>query len=325
MTASRPGWFGAAIVLFAACLFGSLGIASRFAYDAGVEPFAFVAWRASIGAIGLWAGILVVRRPAAIIAGFRDLGSRGRRWLAFGIVVSATLNLAAFLAFDNTTVALALLGFYTYPALVAGASVLLGRERLDAIRVAALALSLGGMSAVVLGGEGAAAAPGDNTLGIVLALVAALCQTAFVLSSRNYTSLAADKAMGSILAGSSVLAIALCLLTSGPAALAMPLASPQLVAGLAFVGLFAAALPSVLFLMGIRRIGGVRAGILMLFEPVVGVALAAAFLDERLAPVQVIGGITILVAAVLVQRGPSGSAAGAGPETPAIAPVPGGP
>ena len=42
-----------------------------------------------------------------------------------------------------------------------------------------------------------------------------------------------------------------------------------------FTGLFAAAIPSILFLTGIRLIGGTRAGILMLFEPVVGVALAA--------------------------------------------------
>jgi drug/metabolite transporter, DME family len=323
VTGARPAWFGAAIILIAASLFGSLGIASRFAYDAGIEPFAFVAWRAAIGAVGLWLGILAVRRPAAVLAGFRRLGASGRRWLAFGVVMSAALNLAAFLAFDNTTVALALLGFYTYPALVAGASVLLGRERLDAMRVVALALSLGGMAAVVLGGEGAVVAPGDNTLGIVLALTAAGCQTAFILSSRAYAALAADKAMGAILAGTAVLSIGLCLVTVGPAALLMPLGSPALLLGLAFVGLFAAALPSVLFLTGIRIVGGVRSGILMLFEPVVGVALAAAFLEERLAPAQFVGGLTILLAAVLVQR--SGSRSGTGIETPAVLPAPGGP
>ena len=41
----------------------------------------------------------------------------------------------------------------------------------------------------------------------------------------------------------------------------------------------------------------------MLFEPVVGVALAAVLLDEGLSPVQVAGGATILLAAFIVQRG----------------------
>ena len=42
---SRPPVAGVAIVLIAASLFGTLGPLSRFAYDAGMEPLAFVAWR----------------------------------------------------------------------------------------------------------------------------------------------------------------------------------------------------------------------------------------------------------------------------------------
>jgi hypothetical protein len=40
----------------------------------------------------------------------------------------------------------------------------------------------------------------------------------------------------------------------------------------------------------------------MLFEPVVGVALAAWLLSEGLAPIQVIGGLAILGAALILQR-----------------------
>ena len=40
----------------------------------------------------------------------------------------------------------------------------------------------------------------------------------------------------------------------------------------------------------------------MLFEPVVGVALAALLLHEGLAPIQVAGGVAILAAAVILQR-----------------------
>jgi drug/metabolite transporter (DMT)-like permease len=72
---------------------------------------------------------------------------------------------------------------------------------------------------------------------------------------------------------------------------------------LLFTGIFAAAIPSLGFLAGIRSIGGTRAGILMLFEPVVGVALAAWLLGEVLAPIQVIGAAAILGAAVVLERG----------------------
>ena len=46
----------------------------------------------------------------------------------------------------------------------------------------------------------------------------------------------------------------------------------------AWTGIFGAGIPTTLFLVGIRWIGGVRAGILALFEPVVGTLLAAALL-----------------------------------------------
>ena len=57
-----------------------------------------------------------------------------------------------------------------------------------------------------------------------------------------------------------------------------------------------------LFLTGIRLVGGTAAGILMLFEPVVGVLLAAWLLSEGLAPIQVLGGVAILAAALILQR-----------------------
>src|SRR5258705_13457922 len=53
----RPPVSGFLIVILAASLFGTLGPLSRFAYDAGMQPLPFVAWR---GAIGLVATALFV-------------------------------------------------------------------------------------------------------------------------------------------------------------------------------------------------------------------------------------------------------------------------
>lgn len=320
MPTARAAWLGTLIVVIAAALFGSLGVLSRFAYAEGMEPFAFVAWRAGVGAIGLWLAISIVRRWRPVRGPTPQHDRRALRWLALAVALGAALNLAAFLSFDNTTVALALLGFYTYPAMVAAGSVLLGREPLDASRVVALGLALLGMVAVVLGGPPTDQAGSSSLVGVGLALAAAAFQTVFILTSRGYASIPVDRAMGTILAGTAVLAVAITLIVHGPAALALPLDSPSLLALVVYVGLFAAALPSVLFLTGIRWIGGVRTGILMLLEPVVGVGLAALLLAEGLEPIQVIGGATILLAALIVQRGTPARA-----ETPAIAPAPGGP
>jgi drug/metabolite transporter (DMT)-like permease len=229
------------------------------------------------------------------------------------------------MAFANTTVALALLAFYTYPAMVAAGSVLLGRERLDMARVAALVLALGGMAAVVLGGQPSADANRNDVLGMTLALIAGVCQAGFVLTSRGYRSLPADHVTGALLLGSAIMAAVITLVGDGPAALAVPFARLDLLALLVYVGVFAAAVPSVLFLTGIRWIGGVRTGILMLFEPVVGVVLAAVILAEGLRPLQLAGGATILLAALLVQRTAGHEHEPDPLDTIAIVPAPGGP
>jgi drug/metabolite transporter (DMT)-like permease len=64
-----------------------------------------------------------------------------------------------------------------------------------------------------------------------------------------------------------------------------------------------AGIPTFLFLTGIRWVGGVRTGIIALFEPVVGVALAAIVLGEAVGPVQGLGGALVLAAGILLQVG----------------------
>ena len=80
-----------------------------------------------------------------------DLRVRARAALTIACVSGLVLNLAMFYAFDLTTVAIVLLGFYTYPAFVAVIEMARGHEPVDGIRVGALGLSLAGMVLVVAG------------------------------------------------------------------------------------------------------------------------------------------------------------------------------
>lgn len=318
------------IVVTAAFLFGTLGILSRAADDQGLHPFAWVAWRAGLGALGLWLVIGRRRGLRQILDGIRAATSMERRWLLVAVVASAGLNLSIFVAFQRTAIALALLGFYTYPAMVTLVTAWLGHERLDRMRIAALALAVTGMVAVVAGGLAPGTALSLDVLGIGLSLVAALCQTVFVVANRGYASIRNEEAMGVILGGSMLIAITVTTLTAGAGALFLPFGNPGLLALLVGVGLFVAALPSFMFLTGIRRLGPVRAGILMLFEPVVGAALAALVLHEDLTALQLAGGATILGAAILVQRARAAAPRpGTTPSIPdvevAVAPAPGGP
>jgi drug/metabolite transporter (DMT)-like permease len=304
MPTERPPVSGFLIVVVAASLFGMLGPLSRFAYDAGMQPLPFVAWR---GGIGLLAAVSFVAwrvaRGAEPLTRIRGLSTPERVTLLVAALLGFALNLAMFITFDLVTIALALLGFYTYPVIVAVVNAALGREAMDRSRVIALLLAVAGMVAVVTAQLDPTSGIKVDVLGLGLALVAAGCQAAFVIISRNgYPSVPSSQAMAVVLATTVVCAVIIAAITGTGAALAYPLTDPSILPLLAFTGLFATAIPSILFLAGIRRIGGTRAGILMLFEPVVGVALAAVLLDEALAPVQIVGGLAILGAAVILQR-----------------------
>ena len=295
---------GLVIVIVSASLFGMLGPLSRFAYDAGMEPTAFVAWRGMIGflALGAYVGWRV-RRGTTLLVGFGSLPGRAKVAMLAAAFAGTVLNLCMFIAFDRITIALALLGFYTYPALVAVANVVLGRERLDRMRLTALALAIAGMIAVVASQLDPAAGIRLDALGIGLALGAAVCQTIFVILARDgYPEVPTEQAMTTVLLASGIGALLVAAIAGGVESLAFPIREPDVLPLLFFTGTAAAAIPSFGFLTGIRLIGGTRAGILMLFEPVVGVALAASLLAEPLVPIQVIGAVAILGAAVLLQR-----------------------
>jgi drug/metabolite transporter (DMT)-like permease len=80
------------------------------------------------------------------------------------------------------------------------------------------------------------------------------------------------------------------------------LASPTAWVAVAVAGLIGAAFAKVFLLRAVRRVGGTRTSVLLLSEPIVGSVLAALLLGQGVAPLQVLGGLGVLVGAGLAQR-----------------------
>jgi drug/metabolite transporter (DMT)-like permease len=67
------------------------------------------------------------------------------------------------------------------------------------------------------------------------------------------------------------------------------------------IGIIATAIPIQLLLDGLKFISSVKASILSVLEPVMVVVMGLAFLGESISSMQVIGIITVLTGAILIQ------------------------
>lgn len=294
---------GAALIVLAASCFATLGPLTRFAEDAGVSALALVAWRGALGATVMLA-FIVTRRLAGLAAPLRIGSIPARdRWFMLGAVAASTvLNLSVFVAFTRISIALALLLFYLYPAMVAVVSVVWLGERLDRLRWLALGLSLVGLVLVLAGA-------GDlgtlDLLGIALAFVGGLAQVFYVLAARyGFAHVPGPFAAAFTMGGAAGLYVAFLLVIGGLSQLSAPLESAVAFWPVAVAGVLGAGVPTVSYITGIRMLGPSRASILATLEPVVGVGLAAWLLAETPTPTQIGGGALILVAAIVLQLGP---------------------
>ncbi len=190
--------------MLAAVCFATLGPLTRFAEEAGVTSLTLVTWRAGLGA-AVMVGFIGARWATGIARPVRlgAIPARDRRFMLAAIVANATLNLSVFIAFTRISIALALLVFYLYPAIVAVVSVIWFGERLDRLRWLALGVSLVGLVLVLAGAGGVGEI---DALGVGLAFFGGLAQVFFVLAARHgFAHIPGPQAAGLTMAGACTL------------------------------------------------------------------------------------------------------------------------
>ncbi|MFJ7728505.1 DMT family transporter [Neobacillus sp. NPDC097160] len=297
---------GIIIMLIAATLFGTLGTLTNLAVKAGLSPVSFAMWRELFGTISLIILLAfgIGKPPKADRTPLSKIPRNQIRNLIIASIAFSAYSLAMFYAFVELSVALAMLLFYTFPAIVTIICAVTGVERLNSPKLIALILSLGGGALAVIGqlfGQSVQI----STLGIALALGAALGMSVFYMIGRSgYQSLPPTYATTFFLAAGSIV-FAICGLAFGEGAtLIAPFvdASAYVWFILIFAGLAGAAIPTMLMVTSIRMIGASRASTMQIFEPVVAAILAAIFLAQPIYTIQIIGGALIIIAAFILQR-----------------------
>jgi probable blue pigment (indigoidine) exporter len=77
---------------------------------------------------------------------------------------------------------------------------------------------------------------------------------------------------------------------------------PGVAAGFLVLGVFSTLVPFALFYSGLRRLPSSEAGVIATSEPVIGIVTAAVALGEVLEPMQLLGAVLVLAAALLASR-----------------------
>lgn len=276
--------------LGSAATFGAMGVFGKLAYAEGATVGTLLAVRFVMAAALFWALVLLTGDGHQIRA---MEGRKLRAGLALGGCYAAQAGLY-FAALERLDASLLSLLLYTFPAMVAGAAVALGRERIDGRRLAALALALSGL-VLVVGGAGAGAL---DPLGAALGLSAAVVYSAYILVSEGIAARTRPRLLSALVCtGAAVPLIA------GSALLGQLRLGELTPSGWAWLGclaLVSTVTAISLFLAGLPRVGPTNAAILGTVEPLVTVVLAFFVFGETLGGVQLIGGSLVLGAVVVL-------------------------
>ena len=285
---------GYLICLFTAFIWAGTGpLISYLLNTHGVAPLVIAFWRDAIIAVVCLAGILALR-PAWLRLSRSDLQ---------GFALVGTISIGIYHAIFVTSIAingaaLAVVLIYLYPAFVTLGSAVLFKERVGALNIIGLLLSLFGCVLLVRAYDPAVLKV--SWLGVLVGVASAVTHAVYVLFSQRsvarhspWVSLAFTMLFGALIL------LVLTLTVEGPRSLVTVGIGPWPWLVLIFLALGPTLFGYFLFTTSLRYIPGRIASLLVVIEAPVATLIAVAFLGERLDGLQIIGMAIILLAAVL--------------------------
>ncbi|HEX5691312.1 MAG TPA: EamA family transporter, partial [Roseiflexaceae bacterium] len=298
LTARANSRRGLVLILLAAILWGTVGVATQGLYHL-----------TDTNALSIGFFRLAIATPALAAACWATLGRRAfkiaPRDLVFMLLIGAATagyQVCYFAAIARVGVAVAvLITLCTAPVIVALASAVLLRERLSATTLLALACALGGAALLVLSTTGIGGERRDTLAGVLLALLSALGYALIAMFSRTVAG--RYHPLQPITVGFGAGALMLL-----PFALAAGLVSVYPVAGwllLLHLGLLPTALAYGLFLAGLRHTTATVASVVTLIEPLTSTLLAWLLFGERLGWLGLVGAALLFGAIALLYWGAS--------------------
>lgn len=275
---------GYLLVLISAISYGLQPLFTHFAYDDGANPVGLLLMRFGF-AVAIMLGWLAFRRMT--IPPLKHC----IQYLLVGFGYSGAA-LGYYSASHTTSVSLAVILMFSFPAFVVLFSITVLKEQATIGRLISVILAIGGV--IVATGLDLR---GDMT-GIFWALFAAVSYGSAILYGSH-------KASPGYPVQSACIVLIGCLTTFAISALINDAQLPQTGTGwtaTAGLALFATILPIATFIAGSPRIGASNASTLSTLEPVTAVAIAVLLIGENISTAMLFGGLMVVVAAVILAK-----------------------
>lgn len=290
----RSATIGRAWVLAATFFWGTTATLARFVFrDRHVPPAHAVALRLLL-ATSVLAAWLAWRRPGALRIERRDIGY----FVILGLFGLAAVQGSYYFAIAALGVGLAILIQYLAPSMLVIWDALRGAPT-PAATAAGVVAALAG-TALLIGDvdlRTVRATPLQWAVGFSSALSFAFY---IVWSKRGLARYAPE----TVMVASFLVAAVVWNVISPPWEILGAGYGLDLWLMFAALGLFSTLVPFLCFNLGLRRLPATEAGVLSTMEPVVAVISAALFLGEGLKPLQNLGAVLVLVAAIVASRRP---------------------
>lgn len=289
---NTASWKGYLSVTAAAILWASCGTAGKALFNAGLSPFVLVQTRVTMSALFLLI-FFALYKPSILRINYRDLGIL----FLFGGIFMALMQLSYFLAISRIQVAAAILLQYLAPVLVSCFSFVFWKERVTPFKTTALIMSLMGCYLVVGGYD--IALLRLNHSGIAWGLVSAVAFAS--------TTLLGEKVMHrynpwTVLSYGFLFSSLALNLVHRPMSVLSESFSFIHWASILYIVIIGTLIPFGLYLTGVNYIRSTRTIITATLEPITAAFLAFFLLGESFERLQIVGGIMVLTAILILQR-----------------------
>jgi len=279
--------------------------------------FAGPLWLATLrAATGAAATIPIV----IALGGHRSLDRAGiRDALLLGVPNTALFFGAWFVAAQSVLPGTAAVVIYTFPLWVAVLSPLVLSQRLTAVHWLAVAAGFGGVALISQIGEGAAVSIAPLPIALLLAAAFSWAVGTVLIRRRFRSSELLQVSALQLVGGTAALLIATLLLAPTP----LPVLAPGLGISLLWMGVLGTGAAYAIWFDLLGRTSAARLSAFVFLVPVVALAASVFYFGERLADLQIVGVVLVLLSIFGISREPlpkAPSGAGAASSTPANAP-----